>query len=224
MLLAEFGLIFGNDWFIVPLDLAVGSVFHLTRFAVRDTFGVESVVGPSRNTDGRRGRCSASRRKPAFRRAARRVLPGADVVSKLQGDPLEEVALFRDEMANMVWGVERRVQGASGEPYDRYHETTQQAAQELVQGNDEAALSADILYRLATSVPENWIPFVAVPATGQSAGQPLQHPARTARAGSHTVWRHITTRDPKGVLLRHRPDARCRQRADTAPGGRGSAA
>ena len=32
----------------------------------------------------------------------------------LESEPLEEVALFRDEMANLVWGVERVVQGAVG--------------------------------------------------------------------------------------------------------------
>ena len=31
-----------------------------------------------------------------------------------EGDPVEEVALVRDEMANMVWGVERTVPLASG--------------------------------------------------------------------------------------------------------------
>ncbi len=28
----------------------------------------------------------------------------------VESDPLEEVALFRDEMANLVWGVERIIQ------------------------------------------------------------------------------------------------------------------
>lgn len=42
----------------------------------------------------------------------------------LQGPPLEHVVLMRDEMANMVWGIEKRVQGSSGEPIDRKFEST----------------------------------------------------------------------------------------------------
>ena len=40
------------------------------------------------------------------------LLPTAPTV--LQGEPLEQVALIRDEMANMVWGVERVVPLADG--------------------------------------------------------------------------------------------------------------
>jgi hypothetical protein len=103
----------------------------------------------------------------------------------------------------LVWGVERRVQGASGEPHDRYHEATQQAArQELVQAGDDPALTADILYRLATSVPENWIPFVAVPA---QANQPASrfNIQLERRALLRTLFSGATQRvHPRGVLLR----------------------
>ena len=40
-------------------------------------------------------------------------LPPA-LVETQESDPLEEVAFFRDEMANVVWGVERTVQGGGG--------------------------------------------------------------------------------------------------------------
>ena len=52
MLLVEYALVFGNDWFVVPVDMPVGSLFRTTKFRVRDTFGVESLIGPSRNVDG----------------------------------------------------------------------------------------------------------------------------------------------------------------------------
>jgi len=35
-----------------------------------------------------------------------------------------EAALFRDEMANVCWGVECRLLGAAGETVDRYLEMT----------------------------------------------------------------------------------------------------
>lgn len=42
----------------------------------------------------------------------------------LQGPPLEHVVMMRDEMANMVWGIEKRVQRSSGEPINRKFEST----------------------------------------------------------------------------------------------------
>jgi hypothetical protein len=45
--MVEFSLVYGNDWFIVPFRMPVGSVFRIKTFTVRDTFGVETVIGPS---------------------------------------------------------------------------------------------------------------------------------------------------------------------------------
>jgi hypothetical protein len=173
MLLAEFGLLYGNDWFVVPLKLPVGSVFRITRCAVRDTFGVESIVNRSRNVNGTSWTMfglSSESTAPGYLRDVFFLAPTLPL--KHQGDPLEEVALFRDEVANMVWGVERRVQGACGEAYSRYSEATQTAARQELEDAGDANITADVLYRLATSVPENWIPFVAVPAkAAQPAGE-----------------------------------------------------
>jgi len=114
--------------------------------------------------------------------------------------------MFRDEMANMVWGVERYVQGASGQSYSRYEETTQIAAQQqLATSEGDNAITADIIYRLATPVPENWIPFVAVPArTNQQASQfqiQLERRAmlRTLADGTQELIH------PRGLLLRSDP-------------------
>ena len=41
------------------------------------------------------------------------------LASSLQGRPIEEVVLLRDEMANMAWAIERSVEGAHGLPMDR---------------------------------------------------------------------------------------------------------
>jgi hypothetical protein len=76
-------------------------------------------------------------------------------------DPLEEVAFFRDEMANVVWGVERTVQGAAGRGVDRYEE----AQQALAAGEDQQVNvdtgDAQLLYASAP-VPDHWHPFVPV--------------------------------------------------------------
>ncbi len=52
LLLVEFALVYGNDWFVAPVRLPVGSLFRATKFQVRDTFGVVTDITPSRDTDG----------------------------------------------------------------------------------------------------------------------------------------------------------------------------
>jgi len=73
----------------------------------------------------------------------------------LASDPLEQVLLVRDEAANMAWGIERIVQGASGAPVDRASEVAA-APPEPSPG----ALSPH--YQLGTTVPAPYIPFVPV--------------------------------------------------------------
>jgi hypothetical protein len=78
----------------------------------------------------------------------------------LEGLPLEEVTLFRDEMANLVWGVERIVPGpTSGEPIPRAQQAARVSLRQTIPDDLE---DAQIIYRLMTPVPENWMPFVAV--------------------------------------------------------------
>lgn len=173
LLLVEFALIYGNDWFVVPLRAPVGSLYRITTLAVTDTFGVVTEVPRSRDSDGvawslfELGGRSASLTN-------RRVEPGLllapTLTGRLDGAPLEQVALFRDEMANMAWGVERRVQGASGASYDRADEASRRALSQQVSG---VAVAAELVYRLATEVPAHWLPYVPVPAAGNSATHPV---------------------------------------------------
>ena len=79
----------------------------------------------------------------------------------LESEPLEEVALLRDEMANLVWGVERVVQAADGRPVNRNQQVAKVSLRQQVPGD---LGDAAIVYRLMTPVPDNWVPFVAVPA------------------------------------------------------------
>ena len=213
LLLVEFALIYGNDWFIVPVRLPVGSLVRLTSFTVRDTFGVVTTITKSRNVDG----TAWSLFEIAGSSDAAQTVSARDflflpptLIQTLVGDAVEEVALFRDEMANMAWGVERRVQGVSGESYDRYAEATRRAAQQQVSG---PPVEAQLIYRLATAVPEHWIPLVPVPAEGSSPGtNPVIQLQRRAllRTEMNGERRAI---QPKGLLLRTDP----REAPDTEP-------
>ena len=198
LLLVEFALAYGNDWFVIPVPLAAGSLFRMRECRVRDTFGVESAIARSRDHAGvpwTMFELSAAAGEPAYLRDLFLLAP--TVPLPLAGDPVEQVALFRDEMANLCWGVERRVQGPFGETVDRYQEASRSAVhQRIIDPPDDARL----IYRLASPVPEHWIPFVPVPAivNGDPAGVQLERRVLLrfdAAGGSREVH-------PRGLLLR----------------------
>jgi hypothetical protein len=196
MALIEFSLVYGNDWFVVPVPLPVGAIFRTNTFTVRDTFGVDTVIGPSKNT----GTLPWS----VFTLGGSRVPDGAfflapTLVDPLEGAPIEEVALFRDEMANMVWGVERRVQGASGDSYDRTADEYQRSAQR--QSVSGPPIDAQLIYRLATPVPDNWIPFVPVPAEGSTSTHPVIQLQRRVLVRTNPDGSTYLSQ-PRGNLLR----------------------
>lgn len=90
-----------------------------------------------------------------------------NVIDDLQkSNALEEINFLRDEMANMVWAVEHKVPNYLGEGVagDELAEKVKQyLAGIAVPQNRETRLNeAKVSYQLATSVPENWIPFIPV--------------------------------------------------------------
>jgi hypothetical protein len=164
MAVVEFALAYSVDWFLVPLVLPYGTVTRFDRVRVVDTFGVEVDSAPAR--EATRPGWTAFQSTPITdsSRLSRMFVLAPTVPRVLEGEPLEEVALFRDEMANLVWGVERTVPGpASGEPVAR---ARQAARVTLRQSIPDDLGDAAIVYRLMTPVPENWIPLVAVRSSG----------------------------------------------------------
>jgi len=182
--ITEFSLAFGVDWFQVPVALPYGSVARIDSVEVLDTFGVSVSVRPS--SEATRPGWTAFHSTPVndTSRLADMFVLAPILAGVLHGPPIEEVALFRDEMANLVWGVERIVPGrVSGEPVDR----TRQAARVTLRQSIPGDLGdAKIIYRLMTPVPENWIPLVAFRA---NPSDPASH--------------HVLERRP---MLRYRDD------------------
>jgi hypothetical protein len=59
-MLREFALIYGNDWFVVPLPVNVGSLCRITALVITDTFGVtQTITHYAATADGGRWRMFA---------------------------------------------------------------------------------------------------------------------------------------------------------------------
>ncbi|HEU5323095.1 MAG TPA: hypothetical protein VFX28_19980, partial [Methylomirabilota bacterium] len=174
LLLMEFALVYADDWFLIPFRMPAGTLARVEGLAVSNTFGERFWVVPA-GTSGEEN----WHRWAMFQLSAQagHALPADTsvfippvVARTLDGDPLEEVELARDEVANMVWAVERTVPsvtggGRSGKDEARetrqYHERLVAAA-----GPVPAAYQAAVAYLAMTGVPEHFIPFVPVHVPG----------------------------------------------------------
>lgn len=181
LLLAEFGLVFSNDWFIVPFGVKVGSLVETKGIVVTDNFGCNTLVEPTSNRQatltGNWSMWSLSRRDAPAQVDTRFLLVPA-LAHSLESKPTDEVLFMRDEMANLVWGIETVVPDATGGGRD-----ARGAAKLLRQAIDQAypqvetpAQADDVLlrYQLMGSLPENWMPLVSVRLNEDSSNAFLQ--------------------------------------------------
>jgi hypothetical protein len=154
--LVEFALIYGNDWLAVPVDVLLGSYVTVDGVTVTTTFG-EQVEVPAVDDAARPGR---------FRMFGTGVAGSDDTVpgllfpptapASLDGAAVEEVLFVRDELANLAWAVERRVEGPSGLVRNRSDEPRPQPFTPSIDPG------ADMDYQLQNEVPDWWIPMVSI--------------------------------------------------------------
>lgn len=195
LLLVQFATVFGNDWFLVPMRLPSGHLVDLEYVVVTDVFGGRSVITRAGRDDPNWNLFSLAPPRGTTHAAQDLLLlpPGLDTY--LEGSPIEAIELIRDELANLAWAVERRVQTDLETVIDRRE----------VWMRRRAGMAPEIpeslpAYIVSTEVPDYWLPlvpeqlgdrrsyrFVLVPLTPLSAGETVQ--------------------DPKGVLLRATSEA-----------------
>ena len=174
LLVMDFMLIHGNDWFAIPYDQEVGTTCLIDLLLVHDVFGGITLVD---RADA--GRADAAQRWTCFSLAqpARGgapadffFLPPSAGAARLPGGALEEVRFARDEQANYVWGIEHTTEGGDGRPWLGHERSIAESAREPTLA--EPATDADLVYRLQSFVPRHWFPLVPVSLdalTGETA-------------------------------------------------------
>jgi len=113
LLLMEFGLVFANDWFIVPYTLPIGSIANIEGLTVTNNFGETTWIKPSETAGSDDTIWSMYKLSSAKQNNTLFLAPSAMKVH--EGSPLEEIVLIRDEMSNMVWGIETIVPMSTGQ-------------------------------------------------------------------------------------------------------------
>ncbi|MFI2647744.1 hypothetical protein [Micromonospora fulviviridis] len=177
MFVLEYGLVYANDHFLLPLELPVGSATRVRSLLVTDTFGNQTLV-PAAAEGVALFRPSGATGGGA---ADVLVLP-ATAATTLDSAPVEEVRLGRDETANLAWAIERTVTGATGRPIDRAAQVGRAAVPPRPPADPDADVPA-LSYAFATTVPENWVPLLPGPTQDRPdvvrlRRVPLQQPNR----------------------------------------------
>lgn len=185
---------YSNDWMLFPLTTEIGKYITVEKIEVVDTFGQRFVVD---------GTCRAGNKEELGEREEQwQVFTNSTIGNRkstlvnglfyapqlaatVEGKPVEEVKILRDEIANMVWGVENVVPDGCGGTLDANLYATrlktivdernkageparepdtiafgQDNEPEVDKGDAENAPKAKFSYQLQSSVPFNWIPFV----------------------------------------------------------------
>jgi hypothetical protein len=159
LMLSEFATNFGNDWYVIPIELDIGTLTVTRSLVITDTFGVQTLLAPINAPSKPATGWSMFELSPV-QRAAAASRPHANclflapsLLRTLSSRPLEEILFMRDEMANIAWAVEHVVEG----PIEQRLEP---AAEPDPPQSDLPQPSAIPRYRLATDVPGNWIPLL----------------------------------------------------------------
>jgi hypothetical protein len=102
------------------------------------------------------------------------------------GVPLEEVRFLRDEMANMVWAIEHATENGIGQPWPGHERAVASAAALAAATSPEPPGDAAIplRYRIQTTVPVHWIPFLPVAVAPGRRGVALERSAMLQPAAS----------------------------------------
>lgn len=182
IMVSQFGLMYSNDWSSIPLEVPTGSLTSINGVVITDSFGVRTWVEPAgkgaNNNWHRWAMFNLSSQGAADADLAdqRLFIPpvSPDI---LESKPLEELEFMRDEMANMVWAVEKIVPDWLGGGQDGHTTATKihDYIASFVPGSDSDKLDNNLdpidgvalRYNLQNSVPENWIPYIPV-STGAS--------------------------------------------------------
>ncbi|MBE2221392.1 MAG: hypothetical protein IAF02_07620 [Anaerolineae bacterium] len=190
LLLIEFGLVYANDWFLLPFELPVGSIAKIRGMTVTNVFNERiwvEAAGKGQDDDWQRWSMFTLNSVGENEEGAdNSLLLLPTVTNVLESKPVEQVALIRDEMANMVWGIEKQVALSTGwskagaeTAHEHYNFLADRLAEELAitPPPDPPDPKAAIRYRVMNSVPGHWIPFVPVHIENNNREVQLQRAA-----------------------------------------------
>ncbi|WP_290949524.1 hypothetical protein [Fibrobacter sp.] len=171
---------YGNDWMISPIEVETGTVINVKQIEVIDTFGEPRVIDKSaEDIDNNKINTPPINRWSLFGTTKPDAYKNDDfsinkglvcpptVLRCEESAPIEEVQFLRDEMANMVWGVENKINDGCGGTMDGktlsdavFEDVDRHNALENSNTSEKAKNDAKYSLLIQNRVPLNWIPFI----------------------------------------------------------------
>jgi hypothetical protein len=186
MLLIDYTTVYDHNWYLAPLRLPTAALIHVDQpVTIVDSFGLNSPLDPFAekpaantrmfNLSTLTGPPTASTPDPQWN--TRWFWFAPRLASTLDSDPIEQIGLRRDEMADLGWAIITNHSDNFGRNVTDYP---------LVQADAPAGPTPS--YIVESPVPLNWIPLVPTPLNPLNPNsayllvlQPLE---RTATGGA----------------------------------------
>lgn len=207
MVVMEFGLIYSNDWFIIPHRVKDHTITEIESLVTMDVFGRQFLVKRAGEASSQQWHkwdmynltVHGANETDTFGK----LLMIPSINNRMEGRPTEKVLFLRDEMANMVWGVEEVVpnelmSGMDGKNANNELQKYLQSVYPPQAGNGTVGNDASFRFRLSNAVPENWIPFIPKKV------DPLQFNLREVMLQRATMRRYINGEYVDGEFIRPR--------------------
>ena len=191
MLLLELVLAYADDWCLIPYEVEIGELCEAQGLVVHDVFGDATLVRPAdqgTDEDWRRWAMFGLETRASGDVARPRLLMPPATPKVMEGAPIERVVFLRDEMANLCWAAEAIAPSAAGMGVDGERYALARAPEPAP--DPPPAAGATARYRLGTSAPLNWRPFIPVKVPDSARSIRLQR-ARLPDGA----------RDPLGAVL-----------------------
>ena len=172
----QYTTMYGNDWLITPMELKAGMVSAVKGIIVTDVFGSRYFINRPAGDESFKSTRYASKwemftvsKKDAYENSdfttdGHLFFPPS-LARNEESKPIEEIQFLRDEMANMVWAVEVKINDGCGQTLDgdSFAAVVSDEIESLTPKYGEAEETvADYSYLFQNSVPLNWIPFSPV--------------------------------------------------------------
>ncbi|WP_218000971.1 hypothetical protein [Nocardia aobensis] len=198
---------YGNDWYLAPLEVPTGSLTVLDRMLVHDVFERNHLIERAGRDDLTWSMFTLYSTDPDHPAASGLLMMPA--AQPHIGQPLEHVVLARDEMANLAWAVQHSYTDGRGERIDRHDHWLHVAPPPAPVGELPA-------YGVQTVVPDYWFPLVPEmvrPGAIRFRLAELNAPGITAqpegRLISSDLWLHEEEVPRDGVVVLRRPVLAC---------------
>ena len=177
----EYISLYSNDWMIVPVHTKPGMVIDVKQVEVTDCFGTKQVIRKTpEEHDNKPLKVPFTDRWSLFGNAhtnayatpdfttARGLLVPASLLRVEESEPIESVQFMRDEMTNMLWGVEEVIDDEVGGTMDG-KSLSDKVLSYIDRGDGpavEADAKAEYTYLVQNRVPVHWIPFIPERVSG----------------------------------------------------------